>query len=105
MRGLSVFLSDIDPEMPRCSEDALLRALFTLDQREREVVMAWYGLAGRPAQTLVTIGATVGRSNERNRSKERMRQIRNKALRKLRNPSRRRFFYENDSLPSAPHAC
>ena len=56
--------------------------LLTLDPREQEVITMRYGLKGTKARTLEEIG------NHFNLTKERIRQIEEKALRKLRNPIR-----------------
>lgn len=56
--------------------------LFTLDDREAEVISLRFGLNGAKAKTLEEIGQQYGLT------KERVRQIENKALRKLRNPIR-----------------
>lgn len=56
--------------------------LSTLDEREAEVLSMRYGLGGTRAQTLEEIGEAFGLT------KERIRQIENKALKKLRNPMR-----------------
>ena len=56
--------------------------LSTLETREAEVISLRYGLGGTRPQTLDEIGKTYGLS------KERIRQIEEKALRKLRNPLR-----------------
>lgn len=61
--------------------------LDTLDEREAEVIIMRYGLLGR-AQTLEEIGAHF------NLTKERIRQIENKALHKLRNPVRSNMLRE-----------
>ncbi|MBK7948292.1 MAG: sigma-70 family RNA polymerase sigma factor [Deltaproteobacteria bacterium] len=74
-------------EEPRevCAERDLgaIRACFvsllpTLDAREREVIVARYGLDSRPTQTLAEIGARMGVSRER------IRQIELRALAQLR---------------------
>ena len=56
--------------------------LLTLDEREQEVMALRYGLGGTHPKTLDEIGKIFGVT------KERIRQIENKALRKLRNPIR-----------------
>ena len=57
-----------------------------LDERERSIVLDYYGLSGTP-RTLEDIG------NEFSLTKERVRQIKEKALRKLRNESSSLFDY------------
>ena len=61
---------------------AIKSVLLTLDKREAEIISMRYGLDGAKAQTLEEIGAAF------NLTKERIRQIEEKALRKLRNPMR-----------------
>lgn len=56
--------------------------LKTLDAREQEVIKLRYGLGSNKPQTLDEIGKTFGLTRER------IRQIEDKALRKLRNPAR-----------------
>ncbi|MGI6209634.1 MAG: sigma-70 family RNA polymerase sigma factor [Anaerolineae bacterium] len=63
-------------------EHHLRDVLDELSQREREVLEMRFGLNGEPARTLEDIGVTMGISRER------VRQIEGKALRKLRQPSR-----------------
>jgi RNA polymerase primary sigma factor len=57
-----------------------------LDERERQIVEDYYGISGTP-RTLEDIG------NDFNLTKERVRQIKEKALRKLRNESSSLFDY------------
>jgi len=56
--------------------------LSTLQPREEKILRARFGIDGQPAETLEKIGRTF------KVSKERIRQIEKKALRKLRNPNR-----------------
>lgn len=56
--------------------------LSTLQPREEKILRARFGIDGQPAETLEKIGKTF------RVSKERIRQIEKKALRKLRNPNR-----------------
>ncbi len=56
--------------------------LSTLQPREEKILRARFGIDGHPAETLEKIGKTF------RVSKERIRQIEKKALRKLRNPNR-----------------
>ena len=67
-------------------KDGLLNILNVLDEREKSIVLDYYGLSGTP-RTLEDIG------NEFNLTKERVRQIKEKALRKLRNESSTLFDY------------
>jgi RNA polymerase primary sigma factor len=60
----------------------IMQILDTLDEREAEVVILRFGLDGKPARTLDEVGQYF------NLTKERIRQIEGKALRKLRNPMR-----------------
>jgi RNA polymerase primary sigma factor len=57
-----------------------------LNQREQEVLQLRFGLGNRPPQTLEEIG------NKFNTTRERVRQIEAKALRKLRHPTRSRWL-------------
>ena len=58
----------------------------TLDEREKVIIMDYYGMSGTP-KTLEEIG------NDFELTKERVRQIKEKALRKLRNESSTLFDY------------
>jgi RNA polymerase primary sigma factor len=60
----------------------VLRALSTLTQREAEVIMFYFGLNGEQAMTLEEIGEKF------NLTRERVRQIKEKAIRRLRQTSR-----------------
>ena len=66
-------------ESARRSE--LVRAISTLDARERMVIVLRYGLDGKPARTLSHVG------QELEITRERVRQIETRALGKLRHPS------------------
>ena len=59
-------------------------ALSTLDDREQEVIKLYFGLGGAPEMTLEEIGTQF------KLTRERVRQIKEKALRKLRHPTRGR---------------
>lgn len=61
---------------------ALLDTLLTLEEKEQEILIARFGLKGTRAKTLEEIGLEYGVS------KERIRQIEQKALKKLRHPLR-----------------
>jgi RNA polymerase primary sigma factor len=67
-------------------KDKLMSILGILDERERVIIEDYFGLTGTP-RTLEDIG------NDFNLTKERVRQIKEKALRKLRNESSTLFDY------------
>ena len=67
-------------------KDGLLSILNVLDDREKSIILDYYGFSGTP-RTLEDIG------NEFSLTKERVRQIKEKALRKLRNESSNLFDY------------
>ena len=64
----------------------LMTMLDILDSRERGIISEYFGLSGKP-KTLEEIGSGL------NLTKERVRQIKEKALRKLRNDSMELFEY------------
>lgn len=67
-------------------KDGLMNILNVLDERERQIVEDYYGISGTP-RTLEDIGSDFSLT------KERVRQIKEKALRKLRNESSTLFDY------------
>ena len=82
-----------EAEMPDAvfsNKDALKSQLFNLlnilDEREKAIILDYFGLSGTP-RTLEDIGSDFGLT------KERVRQIKEKALRKLRNDSSILFDY------------
>lgn len=85
---LGDFIEDEKASSPleECSEKQLAQVtrslLSTLQPREEKILRLRFGLDGQPAETLEKIGKSF------NVSKERIRQIEKKALRKLRNPNR-----------------
>jgi RNA polymerase primary sigma factor len=80
MRPDEVFNSD------QQLKDGLVSIMSVLDERERQIVEDYYGISGTP-RTLEDIGSDF------NLTKERVRQIKEKALRKLRNESSSLFDY------------
>lgn len=85
---LGDFIEDDRAASPldECSDKQLAEVarslLSTLQPREEKILRLRFGLDGQPAETLEKIGRSF------NVSKERIRQIEKKALRKLRNPNR-----------------
>lgn len=63
-------------------KDCIKNALSILNEREKEVILMRFGLTGDAPKTLKAIGNTIGVTRER------VRQIENSALRKLKNPNR-----------------
>ncbi|MBT7914790.1 sigma-70 family RNA polymerase sigma factor [Candidatus Bathyarchaeota archaeon] len=63
-------------------KDEIRRAMHALTEGEARVLRMYYGLDGHEPMTLEEIGAYVGRTRER------VRQIKEKALQKLRHPAR-----------------
>lgn len=64
------------------------RVLNTLDEREAQILRLHFGLEGQEPRTLARIGKSLGLT------KERVRQIKEKALNKLRHPRRRNHLDE-----------
>lgn len=60
----------------------ILNVLHTLDQREEQVMLHYYGLNGHPPKNLEEIGALLGLTGER------VRQIKEKAIQRLRHVTR-----------------
>ncbi|MGA2403704.1 MAG: sigma-70 family RNA polymerase sigma factor [Syntrophobacteraceae bacterium] len=75
-------LSPIDECSDRELAEVTRSLLSTLQPREEKILRLRFGLDGQPAETLEKIGKIF------NVSKERIRQIEKKALRKLKNPNR-----------------
>jgi len=83
-------VDSVQPDEGFNTADELKHRLFgimsVLDDRERNIVEEYYGLTGTP-RTLEDIGGDFSLT------KERVRQIKEKALRKLRNESSTLFDY------------
>ena len=85
---LEDLIADPNQERPEDRIDNELRAkaingiLNTLDEREKDIIVARFGINGARAKTLDELAA------EYKLTKERIRQIEQKALHKLRNPAR-----------------
>lgn len=93
-RPLSEVLEDDDQDAP---DDAVLerglredvrRCLAVLNDRERQVIIQYFGLSFEEAQTLQVIGERLGLTRER------IRQIKEKALAKLRNSKSRSMLHD-----------
>lgn len=70
----------------RVLREHLIKVLQTLGEKEREILMYRYGLVDGTEYTLEQIGKMF------NVTRERIRQIENKAIRKLRHPSRAKYL-------------
>lgn len=77
-------LSPVDQASKQLLKDHLEEVLSTLTEREAKVLTLRFGLDGGQARTLEEVGKVFGVTRER------IRQIEAKALRKLRHPSRRK---------------
>jgi RNA polymerase sigma factor (sigma-70 family) len=92
---LGDFVEDQDADDPfstvaeSARREELIRALATLDHREKMVLVLRYGLDSQPPRTLSDVGTRLGITRER------VRQIETRALGKLRHPS---TFYDLESL-------
>ncbi len=88
----SEFLADDEKRAPyeqaaaNLLRETIHQALQTLDARERDILMLHYGLDGSEPRTFEQV------SRHFSLSSERIRQIEFAALRKLRHPTRRKFF-------------
>ncbi|MGC8856464.1 MAG: RNA polymerase sigma factor RpoD/SigA [Anaerolineae bacterium] len=86
---LGDFIEDTSVEHPlkelshKELHDIMVRLLATLQPREEKILRLRFGIGGRPEETLEKIGKSF------NVSKERIRQIEKKALKKLQHPKRR----------------
>ena len=92
-------LGDLIPDESRPSSDEVIsedelkaeikRAMHALTEGEAWILRMYYGLDGHQAMTLEEIGVYVGRTRER------VRQIKEKALQKLRHPARSESLKEH----------
>ena len=69
-------------------DQAIAEVLNTLSPREREIMISRFGLLGTRPKTLEELG------EEMNITRERIRQLETKALRKMRHPGRKRLLLE-----------
>ncbi len=97
------FIPDRDALIPDAVLDEtefaenLNRTLQRLDKRERTILLMRYGLDGTPPKTLEEVSKTIGRTRER------VRQIQNKALAKLRLYMREDYRYRQVQFKRLPH--
>ena len=77
-------LSPVDQASKQLLKDHLEEVLGSLSEREAKVLKLRFGLEGTKAMTLEEVGKVFGVTRER------IRQIEAKALRKLKHPSRRK---------------
>jgi RNA polymerase primary sigma factor len=77
-------LSPVDAASKQLLKDHLEEVLKTLSEREAKVLRLRFGLEGTKSMTLEEVGKVFGVTRER------IRQIEAKALRKLKHPSRRK---------------
>jgi len=88
--SLGDFIPDVTSPSPyeetsrEMLKESVQEVLRTLDEREAKVLELRFGLGGQPPKTLEEVGKIFGVTRER------IRQIEAKALRKLRHPSRRK---------------
>jgi RNA polymerase primary sigma factor len=93
-RPLAEVLADADGAAPdsevmmRGLREDVRRCLATLNEREAQVIIQYFGLAYEEAQTLQVIGERMGLTRER------IRQIKEKALAKLRNSKDRNVLLD-----------
>jgi RNA polymerase primary sigma factor len=81
-------MNPLDQMIMECNKDIIEMVLSTLSEREADIVRLRFGLNNQEPQTLEQIGQSYGVTRER------IRQLENKALRKLRNPVRAKLLAE-----------
>ncbi len=93
-RPLTEILPDESQSLPdvavleRGLREDVVKCLSTLTERERRIVIMYFGLSYEDAQTLQVIGERLGLTRER------IRQIKEKALAKLRHAGKRSLLYD-----------
>lgn len=81
-------MNPLDQMIVECNKDIIEMVLSTLSEREADIVRLRFGLNNQEPKTLEQIGQLYGVTRER------IRQLENKALRKLRNPVRTKLLAE-----------
>lgn len=79
-----------EPAVNHIYHDTVMKVLATLQSREKDIIVLRYGLNGEEPETLEEIG------KKYHVTRERIRQIEAKAIRKLRHPSRSNILREDD---------
>ncbi len=84
-----------DQARDRNQTDALAQVMTVLNERERTIICARFGIGGVEEKTLAQLGEEIGRTRER------VRQLEEIALRKLRRALRKRESFPKNGEPAA----